>query len=267
MFGFGKRKKEVSVNTTGNVADNWAYVFVDYEYWNTSLQSRYSLKPQLKEWLQEIAEIKQGYIYADVEETDFLVSLPVEIRGNLSVIRPKMSEKGSRKGQTAIAMLGGIYQSLLDGTAPNRLVLFAGDGNYEQLLNTCKAHGKHVTLYGVRGAIAENIKDVADVFVEIPVKKEKTEQEASKSRVYETMILKSLSHLAAGGKMATYGKTIANVAKHNHVPSKRIQGTLDDLIAKGYISLEETEYEGKKVPVLHGNWEKLDADRVWEKRF
>lgn len=267
MFGFGRKKEAVVAGISKGKSDNRSTVYVDYEYWSTGMQSRYSVKPQVEEWLGEIPSIKQGFFFADIDEAEFLVTLSSSVRENLSVVRPKMSEKGSRKGQTGEAMLGAIYQALIDQTLPDHVVIFAGDGNYETLINTLRAHGKKVTLYGVRGMIAENIKDVADDFIELPIKKVSPEKNAAKSRVYETMILKSLSHLAVGGKMATYGKTIANVAKHNHVPNKRIQGTLDDLIQKGYIALKETEYEGKKVPVLHADWDKLDREQVWEKRF
>lgn len=267
MFGFGKKKKaEVSLKGAVSKTDDRATVFVDYEYWSTNMQSRYSSKPQVAAWLLEIPGIKQGYFYGDMDEAEFLVTLSAELRENLSVIRPKTSDKGSRKNEGTIAMLGGIYQALIDGTLSDHVVIFAGDGNFETLIGTLRARGKRVTLYTVKGAAAENIKDVADTYLEIPVKSESSKNTA-RNRVYETMILKSLSHLAAGEKMATYGKTIANVAKHNHVPNKRIQGTLDDLIAKGYIMLTETEFEGKKVPVLHADWDKLDADKVWEKRL
>lgn len=266
MFGFGKKKETAMSSVTSVKKDDRASVFVDFEYWNTNLQSRYSVKPQVAEWLAEIPAIKQGFIFGDMDETEFLVTLPAEVRTNLSVVRQKTNDKGSRKGEGTIAMLSAVYQALVDGSLTDHVVLFAGDGNFETLIGTLKKNGKQVTLYTVRGVTAENIKDVADTYIELPVKKE-SGKSSSKSRVYETMILKSLSHLAAGDKMATYGKTIANVAKHNHVPNKRIQATLDELIEKGYISLEETEYEDKKVPVLHADWEKLDADKVWEKRF
>lgn len=159
-------------------------------------------------------------------------------------------------------MLCALYEVLNEDKIASTVGVFTGDSFVLQPLEMLKKRGCQIVLSTISKTVSADFMKNFDSCMELPKKKEQKTQ-----RIFENMILKSLYFLKENDKQATYGKTIANVAKHNRVSNKKIQFALDGMIADGYIKLRETEYEGKMVPILETDWEGLEKDKLWQTRI
>ena len=270
MFWFGKRtKKEQEIVEK---KDNRITIFVDYEYWNSNMRG----EPQVEEWIRQVIgqeELKKAYFYGNFfqeeDKKSFMSQISSSLQRQIEMVSPEMSERMTQKGKASMSMLGGIYEVLLSNEMSDKIILFTGDGNFRQVAATLRKKGKKVILYHMKGICADILPLGMDEVYVFSDKKEKTQKKVEKKakKSFEQMILSSLQFLEQSGKKATYGKTIANVAKHNHVPNKKVHATLDQLIANGYVDCDEIEFEGKKIPILTAKWDKINADQLFEKAF
>ena len=235
--------------------------FVDYEHWYYSYNNLYVMKPNIKEWLEEIKmdyNCSKVYFFGDFSESRIHGELKrIEELGGI-VVHTANSNEFAKKDFTDFIMLDYIYQIAAKEDCPETFLFFTGDGHFDSVMKYIrnKLH-KKVIVYGVKKAFSGKLKSIANSYVEMP-------RYAQEQRFYYGLIFQSLDILAKRGKKATYWKTISNVAEHNKVTKERVEISLQELIDRRYLYEIETEYHGKKSKILDVDWNRVRKDGVWK---
>jgi uncharacterized LabA/DUF88 family protein len=239
-----------------------AAVFVDYEHWYYGYRNNFQMKPNIEEWLEELKDeydVDQLNIFGDFSRYHIGNDLE-RLKGiTKNVIHTASDKTGVEKDFTDIIMLDAIYRSAADDKRIEVYILFTGDGHFTKVVQYLKELDKKVVIYGVKYGFSNRLKSEATSYVEMP----RTSQEKNH---YNELIFSSLSRLRYKPKtIITYGKTVKSVSDYNHVPYDKVKNALDGLLKQKYIQeREEVGHRGQVISVLDVDWERIEAEGLWE---
>ncbi len=247
MFG---RKKQTS-----------AVAFVDYEHWFYGYSNKFQMKPNVKEWLDELkAEftIRDLYIFGDFSEPNIEQDMNRLSSITSGIVHTASEKNGVDKDFTDVIMLDYIYRYAAKKKSPDVYIIFTGDAHFMKVAEYLKELGKKVIIYGVKFGFSNTLKSVATSYVEMP-------RQSQQKDYYNDLIFVSLNRLRSKPRtLITYWKTITSVSEYNHVPKERIKHALDNLLRQKYIvESEKIGYNGKKFDVLVVDWDKVEQDNIW----
>ena len=223
-----------------NSGKQTAAVFVDYEHWYYGYNNLFSMKPNVEEWYDELKDeydIKKIMFFGDFNGSSIEDELPRLEKITKNVQHTASNKDGVDKDFTDFIILDAIYREAAKNNSPEVFIIFTGDAHFNLAITYLREQKKKVIVYGVKKSLSNRIKSSANSYVEMP----RTRQE---QKYYYDAILKSLSILQNRRKMATYSKTIENVANHNKVSRDRIKTALDELMNNKYVTMEEKKYHG-----------------------
>ena len=247
LFGSNKNQKQK------------AAVFVDYEHWYYGYNNIFKMKPNVEEWYKELTEeynVIDLMFFGDFNGSTIENELPKLEKISKNVVHTASTKDGVDKDFTDFIILDAIYRKAAQSDSPEVFIIFTGDAHFNLALKYLREIKKKVIVYGVKRSLSNKLKSSANSYVEMP----RTKQE---QKYYYDAILKSLYILKKRRKMATYNKTIENVASHSGVSRERIQSALDDLMNNKYLFEEEQRYKGKRPKILKANWRRLEQDGLW----
>lgn len=242
-----------------------AIAFVDYEHWYYSYHNIYNMKPNVRDWYDEIVseyQVKELFFFGDFKEYGMSCELGKLKEFNSHIVNTTNTKEGANKDFTDFIMLDYIYQKAVEERCPDTFVIFTGDGHFDSVIKYLrnKLHKKVIT-YGVKRAFSGKLKSASSSYVEMP-------RYIQEQQYYIELILKTLRFIEnKPQKQATYWKTVKNVAEHNGLSEERIQVALDDLMNQKYIAEHEVNVYNGKMRVLNVDWLKLEKDGVWKKEF
>lgn len=236
-----------------------AAVFVDYEHWFYAYNNIYNLRPNVREWYNEICEeynIKTIKFFGDFSASIIKNELSVLTKITDDIVHTASMKDGVDKDFTDFIMLDAIYREAAKNDCPEVFIIFTGDGHFNLVVNYLKELKKRVLIYGVKKSFSARLRSSASAYVEMP----RNSQEYSK---YYDMIFTSLSINGKKGKSATYWKTINNVSQYQQISKERIQAALDYLLKNRYINEKDVNYKGKINKILYVDWKKVKQDGIW----
>lgn len=244
-----------------------AICFVDYEHWYISLDKHFNIKPNIKEWVDEL-----NSKYDVVEMTFFGDFSSPGLQGEINKIRgftnkiveTKNGNANYKKDFTDFIILDHIYQSAMLHNQVDVFVIFTGDGHFSSaalfLKNTCK---KEVGIYGIKSGFSRQLKQAASWCVELPC-------ENDELLPYERLIMQSLYQLEQKSKRRIYPsfiKTIEAVEKSTGVSQNILKLALERLIEQEYIVQRIKRVSYKQIKVLVPNWEKSEKDGLYTRGY
>lgn len=243
MLDWLKKKKQAT-----------AAIFVDYEHWYYGYQNKFSMKPNVEEWFQEIkGEYDVKYIKFFGNFTGYGLDnelVRLKKMGN-NVVHTASDKDGVDKDFTDFIILDEIYRKAAEKDCPDAFILFTGDAHFDLAVKYLRSLNKKVIIYGVKYSFSNRLKSSANSYVEMPRSKQE-------KQYYYEAIFTSLKQLRKRKKQATYRKTIINVAEHSGVSQDRIQNALDELLNQKYLYETEAEYRGRKIKLLQVDWNRVE---------
>lgn len=251
MFGLGKKNKKAT-----------AVAFVDYEHWYYGYRNKFQMKPNIEEWIEELNDeydMKKIYVFGDFSRYNIGTDLD-RVKGiTKNVVHTASAKEGVDKDFTDVIILDAIYRNAAEKNSEDVYVLFTGDAHFTKVVEYLKELDKKVVIYGVKYSFSNQLKSEATSYVEMP-------RQSQEKNHYIDLILGSLSRFRNKPKtVITYWKTVNNVADYNHVPNDKVKIALDNLLKQKYICEEEMlGYKGQKMSVLKPDWERLEADGIWD---
>ncbi len=239
-----------------------AVVFVDYEHWYISMQTKYGAAPNIRGWVEDLhrrVDIEEIVFFGDFSKMESEIQ---RIRLFTSKIVETRNTSGHyKKDFTDFIMLDYIYQKAFNSRTFDTVIIFTGDGHFTSVVafmqNCCK---KEVGIYAVRECFSKQLREAATWYQEIP-----TDEDLI--RPYYHMVLGSIRGFEdTGDKMyPTYMRVINDVAKRHDVSEETVKDALDKLMAAGYISrVEKPVGNNKRITALETDWQALIRDDIWD---
>ena len=230
-----------------------AAVFIDFEHWYIALDKNFNLKPDIKEFTNEL---EQQYIVSEM--TFFGDFSNPSLNGEMHRIRGftnKIVETNNgggyfKKDFTDFIMLDHIYRSACLNKDIDTYVIFTGDGHFSSVVlflkNSCS---KEVVVYGVKNAFSGQLKQAASRYVEIAAPTDQTQK-------YYSLIFLNLYELEKEHKnpRPTFVKTVSAVAHKNSLPDVEVKAAMEKLIEDGYVTQYETLIGKRKVRLLKAHF-------------
>lgn len=253
----GKRKKQ-----SETITDQEAVAFVNFDYWNYSLQKLCRLKPDINEWKKSIDEnlhIKKIYFFVDfsVDRIQLDKEHIYEIADE--VVDTQDATFFHKRNMTDVIMMNRIYQFFIEFPEIKNYIIFAGSGQFqfpvEYLRYRCN---KRVILYGVKDAISTWLKGAATEIIEIPAQKEAV------TKIYD-LIIEDLSYVSDKKYIVpTFRGTVKAVASQYEVPENLVHAAMAEMIKKGLIyKVEQRMRTGKTINAIKANWKALERAGMW----
>lgn len=245
------------------VARPHAVAFVDYEHWMISLDKLYHMKPNIDSWIEDVhtrVKLRDIYFFGDFSAPEMENEL-YRIRSCTNKAIETRNAGYYRKDFTDFIMLDSIYQQVILSPETESFILFSGDAHFNSaaafLKNICR---KEVGVYGVRGALSNQLKKTSSWWVEVP-------NEVEEFRRYYTMLFQNIRHLEQIKNRTvfpTFMRTVENTAEYNQVDRELIRAALQQLIEKGYIG-QRTEYVAfhKTITALSVDWDMAEMNGLW----
>lgn len=240
-----------------------AVAFVDYEHWYFSMENLYHTRPDVGAWVENMkkrAVLTEIVFFADFSKfrtrSEEIKRIREYSNKIIDTFNPDLHYK---KDYTDFIMLDNIYQRANDAETIDMFIIFTGDGHFSSVASYLKnIRGKEVGIYGVRQALSNHLKNIADWYIELP-------EEKQLLMPYYHMILRSLkkNEEKMRGK-ASFRKTVELTAERENVREEQISDCLSKLIENGYITqTDERGSRGAVIKALHVEWEKLKRDGYW----
>lgn len=248
---YSERRCEV-----GRFKKNTAVAFVDYEHWFYSYANKFGMVPNVEEWYDEISseyKVKDVFFYGDFNNHAIGDELNRLQKFTKNVVHTASMKDGVDKDFTDFIILDAIYRAAAVKRSPDVFIIFTGDGHFDLAVKYLRELGKKVIIYAVKHALSNKLKSSANSYVEMP-------RQSQEHMYYIDMILTSMRHLKKKGKVATYRKTIENVASYNKVSKERVKATLDGMISQKYLYEEDAQFRGRSHKILKADWKRIDAN-------
>lgn len=245
----GERRNEM-----GRFKKNTAVAFVDYEHWFYSYANKFGMTPNIEEWYDEIGseyKVKDVYFYGDFNNHAIGDELKRLQKFTRNVVHTASMKDGVDKDFTDFIILDAIYRAAAKKRSPDVFIIFTGDGHFDLAVKYLRELGKKVIIYAVKHALSNKLKSSANSYVEMP-------RQSQEQTYYIEMIINAMRHLKVKGKVATYRRTIENVAEYNKVSKDRVKTTLDGLISQKYLYEEDSEYRGRVQKILKADWRRIN---------
>lgn len=238
----------------GRFRKNTAVAFVDYEHWFYSYANKFGMEPNIQEWYDEIEseyKVKDVFFYGDFNNHAIGDELKRLLKFTKNVVHTASMKDGVDKDFTDFIILDAIYRAAAQKHSPDVFIIFTGDGHFDLAVKYLRELGKKVIIYAVKHALSNKLKSSANSYVEMP-------RQSQEHMYYIEMILNAMRHLKAKGKVATYRRTVENVAEYNKVSRERVKTALDGLISQKYLYEEESEFKGHIQKILKADWKRID---------
>jgi len=262
VFGFLKRKSRPDLRSNKPKA----VAFVDFEHWFISLDKMYHMRPNIKEWRDEIAanyEIQEIIFFADFSNPSIRQEIPKIREVTNYIIETQNTSSNFKKDFTDFIMLDHIYQKAMNSRDIDTFILFSGDGHFNSVTNYLITQmGKKVGVYGIKDAMSNQLRNTASWVIMLP-------EEKDDNLPYYTMILKNLKYLqekSTPKKKArpTFWATVETVSRINKVSRKVISEALRIMIEKGYVYQTDDKISVKKtIKILNVDWDKCRKDNIF----
>ena len=252
------------ISTNSNAKKKTAVAYVDFEHWCVSLYQKFRMRPNIKEWVEDIynrADLKEIIFFGDFSKP-LLQKEISEIRTYTNRIIDTQNPSRIKKDFTDFIMIDQVYQRIITSPEIDTYFFVTGDGHFNSvvsfLVNYCK---KEVGIYGIKDCISNALKKSASWYVEIPA-------EADIFSEYYRLILDNLYHLKTYKPFIrpTFMKTVEVVSTRYDVSSELLTAALRKLIEDDYIYVLEERLNGSflgKCNVLHVDWDKVGNDHIW----
>ena len=232
-----------------------AAVFVDFEHWCYSLNSRFNLKPQIVEWYDNLSErfdIKRIFFFGDFTEPRLKSFIDEIRRVTNNVIDTQNPSTYLKKDYTDFIMLDYIYQDVDEYSKTDVYVIFSGDGHFSSVATYLKTKKKKIVLvYGVKESMSQKLRKIADECFIVPTDDQQMFE-------YKKMIIDNLDYLGRQPKITfpTYMNTIKIVAEKNRVHEDKITEAMKNLMDSGIITQEFVRGQIKNlIKILKVNWD------------
>lgn len=233
---------------------NTAVAFVDYEHWFYSYANKFSMEPNIEEWYDEIGseyKVKNVFFYGDFNNHAIGDELKRLQKFTKNVVHTASMKDGVDKDFTDFIILDAIYRTAAQKHSPDVFIIFTGDGHFDLVVKYLRDIGKKVIIYAVKHALSNKLKSSANSYVEMP-------RQSQEHTYYTEMIINAMRHLRSRDKVATYRRTIENVAEHNNVSKERVKMALDGLLSQKYLYEEDSEFQGRVQKILKPDWKRID---------
>ena len=238
--------------------------FVDFEHWYISLERQYRVKPDIKAWkeeLQKTYDVEEIAVFGDFSNAGLRSSLDHIRDTTPMVFDTKNSSEHYKKDFTDFIMLDYIYQKAMTRRDIDTFIIFTGDGHFSSvvrfIINQCH---KKVGIYGITGAVSQQLKNAASWAHELP----------SDSEVYKTyykIIAQTFDYLTVHrefGINSTPEKIVERIATKHKIEKVEVAKALCQMLDDGYVyKAVVTDEKHGKVSVLKPNWELLSRDKLW----
>lgn len=240
-----------------------ALVFVDYEHWYVSMYKRYSLRPRIREWRDEIAKtynIKEMQFFADFSNPGMRAEIPRIREVTNLVIETQNTSQYYKKDFTDFIMLDNIYQKAFSSPDIDTFIIFTGDGHFSSvvrfLVQNC---GKKVLIYAVRDGLSGLLKSVCSKAYEVPSDNEI-------DITYYSMIVKQIRDTDTTGRRLpdpSFSSVVGTVSEHYGIDRDRIKEYANKMIKHGYITVTSHKISyNKRISTVRSNDDKIASDGI-----
>ncbi len=239
-----------------------AAVFIDYEHWYIALDRSFHIRPNIKEFSDEIHrefDVREMTFFGDFSNPSLNAEMH-KIRAFTNKIVETNNGGGHyKKDFTDFIMLDHIYRTAFTHKDIDTYIIFTGDGHFSSsvlfLKQTCN---KNVIVYGVKNAFSGQLKQTSSSWREIP-------SQTDEVLPYKRMILSSLYELSLEHEnpRASFIKTVENVSSKFNADKELVKKALEELIDGKYILQYEAKIGQKNVRLLRADFEKSKADGVY----
>ena len=240
-----------------------AYVFVDYEHWYVSMLKRYSLRPRIREWRDELAKdynIKEMLFFADFSNPGMRAEI-LRIREvtNL-VIETQNTSPHYKKDFTDFIMLDNIYQKALTSPDTEVFIIFTGDGHFSSVVRFLTQNcGKKVLVYAVKDGLSSLLKSVCTKTYEYPSDKDI-------DITYYSMIAKQIRETDTTGKRLSepsFSSVVGAVSDYYGIDRDIIKEKANKMKELGYITITPHKLSyNKRINTVRLNEEKIASDGI-----
>ena len=176
IFGLGKK----------NSGKPEAVVFVDFEHWYYGYKNKFSMRPNVESWYEELKEeynVKKIMFFGDFNGS-IENELPRVERISKNVVHTASTKEGVDKDFTDFIILDAIYREAAKDSSPEVFIIFTGDAHFNLAIQYLRELNKKVIVYGVKYSLSNKLKSSANSYVEMP--RSGDEQQFYYDAIYDT---------------------------------------------------------------------------------
>lgn len=218
-----------------------ALVFVDFEHWYVSMYRKYSMRPRLKEWRDDLAkdfDIREILFFGDFSNPGMKHEIPrIRTITNL-IIETQNTSPHHKKDFTDFIMLDYIYQEAISSPDVDTFIIFTGDGHFSSVVKfLCDKCKKQVIIYAVKEGLSGMLRSVASECYELP-------SEEDIRNTYYSMINDRIKEITLPDpvtgkrKYALFNNVSKEVADIYKMPLEDVRGIMEEMTEKGYLKSE-----------------------------
>ncbi len=240
-----------------------AFVFVDYEHWYVSMLKRYSMRPRIRAWRDELAKtynIKEMLFFADFSNPGMRAEIPRIREVTNLVIETQNTSPHYKKDFTDFIMLDNIYQKALSSPDVGTFIIFTGDGHFSSVVRfLVQSCNKKVLIYAVRDGLSGMLKSVCSKSYEVP-----TEDEIDIT--YFSMIAKQIRDTDTTGRRfsePSFTSVLGAVSEFYGIDREQIKEKANKMTERGYVTVTPHKISyNKRISTVRLNESKLASDGV-----
>ena len=241
----------------------YAYVFVDYEHWYVSMYKRYSLRPRIREWRDEIAKtynIKEMLFFADFSNPGMRAEIPRIREVTNLVIETQNTSPHYKKDFTDFIMLDNIYQKAFSSPDVDTFIIFTGDGHFSSVVRFLAQNcGKKVLIYAVKDGLSGQLKNVCSKAYEVPNDKDI-------DITYFSMIAKQIKDTDTTGRRLpdpSFASVVGAVSEHYGIDREQIKEYANKMTKAEYITVTPHKISyNKRISTVKLNEDKITSDGI-----
>lgn len=263
MNSFVSNQQHIGEVTPISSAQPDAIALVDYEHWLYALKDKFSVKPNIKGWIEEIStrfNLVRVDFFADFSRPEMAVELGKIRVFSTSVNDTRNANPTVQKDFSDFFILDNLYQAAYRHPNIDTIILFTGDAHFAPAVTYLSTYmKKNIVLFGVRGAISQQLRLACSEVTEVPHNYDYL------LPVCKAILESMKDRLQTAPDFTFYFKPTANfVTQKFKLPYFMVVDAMNLLVEERYLEYQsiapicDDEVRNALLP----NWKKIFADKI-----
>lgn len=220
-------------------------VFIDYEHVFYSIKNLYHKRPDIPIWKESILKDYPSatfwYAFADFSYPDISHDMVKLQQAGIQTFNSREGATIHRKGNTDLALIESIYQTVLKYPKIGTVILFAANRHLIKTVKFLKEElHKRIVLWSVTGAINEGLASLFEDLHSFPWD--------NKLEILYPLITENLTNAEQNPHLLpTFSGTVNSVAQGNGLPRQMVQSALLQMISAGMVKQYVRSYDNRKL--------------------
>ena len=218
--------------------------FIDYEHVFYSYKNLYHKRPDIPIWkesvLKDYPSAAFWYAFADFSYPDISHDMEKLQQTGIQTVNSREGTGINRNGDTELALIESIYQSVLKYPKIGTIILFATNKHLIKTVKFLKEElHKRIVLWSITGAGNEGLACLSDCKHSFPWD--------NQLEILYPLITENLTNAEKNPRLIpTFSGTVNSVSQGNGLPRQMVQSALLQMISAGMVKQYIRSYDDRK---------------------